>query len=239
MIVRSIDRFPALTALIQKLDSALGEQRVYHPEAPQAVQQSIDSLKRTCNVLLGYEPPVFLHKLSDRWLADVSRGGTAVGISELRVLVRTVDRELVAREPHLACEYRIEGTRYPELVQDKFWGRTNIFLAAPSAELRDVVFTVENATRQRFGIEPFISVYKDPPDHLKIYVSLQSPDQNRALEGRLRSLCELLKTEHSLLDFEVRVDGRAISDGRHLLRAAPERDFELSQTEFNRSLRTL
>lgn len=227
---------PTLLALIEKYQQLAGVRKVHHPDAPLELEASIAQLKRFSTSLLGYDAPVVVHKLPDRWLIDVARRGTASSFSYLRILVASTDRDLGYREPSFDWEFRVEGRRFPELVQDHRWSRTRFLFESPPSELREVVFTFQNALTKRFGEEPFLNIYARGAERFDVYVDLGNGERNVALEGRLRSLVEMVRIEHPLLDFGVFVDRAPLADGRALT-ASREHEVDLAETDFPNALR--
>lgn len=226
-----------LSALVAKWNAVATERTVHHPEAPAELEESVARLKRFTEKLLGYEPPVVVEKLEDRWLIDVSRRGIASSFSDLRTFVASTDRDLSYRNPSFDWEFRIEGRRYPELVQDRPFSRTRFHFESPRMELREVVFRCENALRARFGEEPYLSVYERESGRFEIHASLGDTERQSALEGRLRSFAEMIRKENPLLDFTLFVDRKPLDDGRRLTKPREE-TIDLSLSHFDPSFRT-
>lgn len=204
------DRFPALTALVEKWAELTRTVTVLHPDAPVSLEAGVRSFKNLVEHLLGYEPLVVLYPLEDRWVIDVARRGTATTIRDLRTVAEVSDRDLAEKAREVAAEFRIEGQRFPEFYQDKAFSRTRFAFESPAWYLREAVCGIENAIRERFETEPFITVYARPAERFDAHVSLDSPAENHDLALLLETERLELRKRDRLLDLRLFVDGEPL-----------------------------
>lgn len=206
-----------LESLLAKWGELTRPETRHHPNSPDAIEVAIASLKHMATHLLAYEPGVLVYELDDRFVIDVSRRGTATDVSDLRCVAECVDRELLAKQPAFSWEFRIDGNRYPEFFQGREYSRTRFDYPFPCVDIRDVAYTIERGVQQRFGTEPFITVYQTARERYDVHVSLDQPDQHDVLRGRLRSLLDVLRERHRHLEFRLLVDREPLSPGRSLI----------------------
>lgn len=204
------DRFPALTALVEKWAELTRTVTVLHPDAPASLEAEVWAFKDRAEDLLGYEPLVALYPLEDRWVIDVARRGTATTIRDLRTVAEVSDWELAVKAREVAIEFRIEGQRFPEFYQDKPFSRTRFAYESPDSYLREIVAGIENSIRARFDTEPFITVYARPAERFDAHVSLDSPAENHELALLLETERLELRKRDRLLDLRLFVDGEPL-----------------------------
>lgn len=227
---------PFLGSLLAKWIELTRVETRHHPESPDVIEDSIAWLKRMGDRLLGYEPGVVLHESDGRWVIDVSRRDTASSLSDLRYVTEFADRELSMKGPLVSWEFTVEGERYPAFFQGREFSRTQFDHAHPFPDIRDVAYTIERGVRDRFGVEPFVSVYQKECNRYDVHVSLERPDQHDALRGRLRSLRDFVYEQYPLLDIRLLVDREPLSPGRSLIEPRGAA-LDLGSLDFNPALR--
>lgn len=228
------DRFPLLSALVDKWENLTRTVTMHHPDAPLSLEEGIRTFKDRVEHLLGYEPLVVLYPLDDRWVIDVARRGIATEVRDLRTVAQVSDWDLSEKAREAPFEFRIEGQRFPEFFQDKAFSRTRFAFDSPSESLREIVCGIERAILERFDAEPFITVYARPLGRFDAHVSLDSPAENHDLALLLDAKHRELRKQDPVLDLGIFIDGTPL-DAQ--IERAKTHEHDLSLASFDASLR--
>lgn len=222
-----VDRFPALTRLVESVDEVFGATVRHHEQSTPALEAGIAWLDKHSKQMLGWKAFVLVTRESETgkfWL-DVTGRGVIDAEPELEVLCRHADAVILSKQPDFDWEFTVNGKRSAPLAIHHPDSKVLMHCNEPHPDLEDIAFSVQAAIETRFGRPPHIAVYRthDEPPRYALHVAPPRDVDSLAVTGRLRSLDDYLRAHkfYRFVEYEIYLDGRPLTEGRVLARPEP------------------